>query len=337
VYSQWTSLDSKQGPATARQLEVAKFQPPASCSALVQVELRIRGELCGILRVENRDPVAGCVNFFSLGPLGIIVSPGPGQGLDFLNDLLPPLVLKEDLAPVGLGPWDGRLDFDGTSGMTVAVGPVEDELCVRITDPARLAAFVDDGIGPGLLYFDHEAIDSSSTMGCAPQTFKSDPFGGVEIDVVYRYCTSEPPVTPPVEARVCSDGAVDIDVLAGVTDPEGVLDCESLAITVPPLHGTAEIVGCSGSGASCPGCIVRYTPSPGYAGGDAFGYRVSDASGLSCSSDGEVTVDVCRTTAADDGANVCRGGSVAIPVTGNHSSGKAFRAYQARRRVLRCG
>jgi hypothetical protein len=323
VFSEWDSAPPAGNP-TAPQLSVSKFQPPDACYQLVQAEIRLRATLCGVLRVENRDPINGCTNIFTLGPFLVGITPAPGQGLDFLTSVIPNPVFNEFLTPTPntLGPYDGNTDFGGPSGVSIGAGPLVSDRCFRITDPAQLAAFINTGVGPSNLLFNHSASDMSSSSGCAPQTFKSDPFAGVEIEVTYRYCLTSPPVTNPDSARVCTGGSVDINVLANDSDPEGNLDCASLAVNIPPANGTAVVMGCTGTGASCAGCFIRYTPTPGFAGADGFSYSISDASGLECSTKGQVTVDVCSTTANDDtGFRVCRGGApISIPVTVNDST-----------------
>lgn len=188
-FSQWIS----SGPSpSAPQLQILKFQPPAGCAAeLVQAELHVRATMCGVLRIENRDPTNACVAEVLTLESFIDVDPVAGQGIDFLGTLLPGLPLSFTQI-VSLAQFDGTIDFMGPSGTAVVASEVQDELCVRITDPMQLAAFVDTGMGPSFLFFDHLADDNSTATGCAPVTFKSDPFSGVEIDVTYTYCVSAP-------------------------------------------------------------------------------------------------------------------------------------------------
>jgi hypothetical protein len=107
--SDWTSLP----PATpgTPQLQLLKFQPPEAGATLVQAEVRMRATLCGVLRVENRDPLNLCQALLSL-QTQIDLTPAPGQGLDAL--VLPSLAVSDDQV-VTLGPFDGTLDYQHTT------------------------------------------------------------------------------------------------------------------------------------------------------------------------------------------------------------------------------
>jgi hypothetical protein len=75
--------------------------------------------------------------------------------------------------------------------------------------------------------------------------------------------------------------AVDIDVLVNDTDVDGgVLTVTTASL---PARGTASISG---------GGTIRYIPSPGYFGTDAFTYTITDGQGGSASA--TVTIDVSR-------------------------------------------
>lgn len=195
INSEWSSLP---GPNAVAPLQVLKFQPPVRGASLVQAELHLRGTMCGVLRLENRDPINLCQASMMLAAQ-LSLAPVPGQGLDSL--VLPPLTV-EDNQVVTLGPFDGTVDFQHTpppatnpsgfpSGTVHVSSTIVEERCVRITDPVQLAAFVDGDPGDSFVLFDHTAIDASSVNGCAPLTFKSDPFAGIEVDIVYTYCVPQ--------------------------------------------------------------------------------------------------------------------------------------------------
>jgi probable HAF family extracellular repeat protein len=91
-----------------------------------------------------------------------------------------------------------------------------------------------------------------------------------------------PPTASDDEAQTTEGTAVIIDVLANDTDANG----DALAITevTDPTHGTAAVIDNA----------VRYTPSDGYTGEDAFTYIVSDGNGGA--DEGAVAVTVQATT-----------------------------------------
>ncbi len=68
------------------------------------------------------------------------------------------------------------------------------------------------------------------------------------------------------------DEAVDINVAMNDSDPDGMIDRNSIVITRAPLRGTAVVVG---------GGIVRFLPEPGFVGVDSFQYTISDTIGRS--------------------------------------------------------
>jgi hypothetical protein len=118
-------------------------------------------------------------------------------------------------------------------------------------------------------------------------------------------------------ASVCTGSFVNIPVLANDTTSCGVLDCASLSISTQPAHGTAQIVGCTGTGA-CASCVVKYTPTAGYTGPDSFTYRVSNNQTPACASNpGMVNITVCGVTANNDTSTVCTNSTVNIPVLAN--------------------
>jgi hypothetical protein len=111
-------------------------------------------------------------------------------------------------------------------------------------------------------------------------------------------------------AALCSGTSATIPVTANDSTTCGAISCATLAITSPPQHGTAQVQGCD----------VLYTPAAGYSGPDSFAYTVCNDQVPSCCDSGTVSLDVCATDAADDGATVCAGSSTTIAVTANDST-----------------
>ncbi|MCC6622560.1 MAG: tandem-95 repeat protein, partial [Deltaproteobacteria bacterium] len=119
----------------------------------------------------------------------------------------------------------------------------------------------------------------------------------------------DPPTALDDHVTTPAGAAVVIDVLANDADPDGG-PLTLARIDFAPLHGTAVILE---SGA------VRYTPTPGTTGADAFVYEVCDADGL-CD-EGQVTIDVGGANrgpaAIDDVATVFAGQAVVIDALAN--------------------
>ena len=338
--SQWTSNSFPAVPAPpnpVRDLEVPKFAPDnigTQCSELIQADFTITYTLCGALRVENRDPINPETGAMQLSSVLTLDTPYCLDGAtqvpipSFPVPVVPPkqAVVSFLPAPDGIGPldvFDGNEDFDGPSGFTQIVPPIVQSACVRITDRATLDALTDmtdDGI-TDKIFIPHQSNDTSQFIGGSPITFKSDPFAGVQVDVRYVFCTNQRPVCQDDSFRVCRDSMNNsFNVLANDSDPEGELDCSTLTITTPPVNGTAMVVGCSGVGASCPGCRVEYTPNPGFAGADSFEYSITDASGCPASDSCMVSIEVCETIANDDAAVTCRNESVTFDVGANDTT-----------------
>lgn len=88
--------------------------------------------------------------------------------------------------------------------------------------------------------------------------------------VVAAVSRAQTPVALDDTVRTNPGTAIEIDVLANDSDPQGDIDSASVTIVTPPTLGNAQ----SGS---LPGWIL-YTPSPGQRGRDSLQYTVSDTS-----------------------------------------------------------
>jgi PKD repeat protein/type 1 glutamine amidotransferase len=101
---------------------------------------------------------------------------------------------------------------------------------------------------------------------------------------------NRPPVADDDTATTSAGSAVNIDVLAGDTDPDSdILTVESVT---PPGDGTATI-NANGT--------VRYTPDAGFVGTDTFDYTVTDGNGGSDTGTVTVTVtEACDLETPDD-------------------------------------
>ena len=87
--------------------------------------------------------------------------------------------------------------------------------------------------------------------------------------------TVDPVADPPVAVNdvvtTDEDVAIDIDVLANDTDPDGDIDPTTVTITAQPDHGSVSVDPVTG--------VVTYTPDQDYNGPDSFAYTVDDATG----------------------------------------------------------
>lgn len=77
-----------------------------------------------------------------------------------------------------------------------------------------------------------------------------------------------PPLAVDDFSTTNEDVAVDIDILANDTDPEGNLDPTSVTITVLPANGIVSVNPATG--------VVTYTPNENFNGTDTFEYEVCD-------------------------------------------------------------
>jgi hypothetical protein len=109
--------------------------------------------------------------------------------------------------------------------------------------------------------------------------------------------------------RVCEGGApLSIPVTVNDSTTCGALDCTSITITSPPAQGSVVRNGCN----------LVYTPPASFTGLVSFNYRICNNTTPACCDEATVTVEVCSTTARNDGRlRVCRGDSLNIDVTAN--------------------
>ncbi|GAA4594007.1 putative repeat protein (TIGR01451 family) [Actinoplanes octamycinicus] len=101
-----------------------------------------------------------------------------------------------------------------------------------------------------------------------------------------------------------------IAVLGNDDDPDGITAALTVAISTPPLHGSAIVLA---------GGTVAYTPAAGWAGDDPFTYTITDVWGGSDSAVVTVRTPNAGPVALDDAAAVDTGGTVTVPVTANDS------------------
>ncbi|MFN2207070.1 MAG: Ig-like domain-containing protein, partial [Candidatus Promineifilaceae bacterium] len=88
-----------------------------------------------------------------------------------------------------------------------------------------------------------------------------------------EYVNQPPDAVDDLGVTTMEDTAVNIDVAANDSDPDGNLDPSSVTVSSVPTHGTALPL------AGQPGYIT-YTPAADYNGADSFQYQICDSEGL---------------------------------------------------------
>jgi len=78
---------------------------------------------------------------------------------------------------------------------------------------------------------------------------------------------NDPPVAVDDNATTNEDTPVNISILNNDSDPDGLIDPATVAITVNPVHGTVVVN---------PNGTITYTPNADYYGNDTLRYRVCD-------------------------------------------------------------
>lgn len=119
--------------------------------------------------------------------------------------------------------------------------------------------------------------------------------------------TNEPPIVGDLDAETLRNQPVEIDVLAGASDPDG--DPLNIASFTQPGNGTVTQTGNA----------LRYQPSNEFVGSDSFTFTISDGRGGEAT--GSVVVDVefvNRSPVANpDGATTAAGEPVTVDVLAN--------------------
>ncbi len=201
---------------------------------------------------------------------------------------------------------------------------VEIDVVANDTDP-------DGDLDPSSVTVTGAATNGSAVPGPTAGSVTYTPNGGfVGTDTfVYQVCdstaptplcdtatvtvgvTGAPPVANDDTASTDEDAAVEIDVVANDTDPDGDLDPSSVTVTGPASNGSAVPGPTAGS--------VTYTPDPDFNGSDSFTYQVCDLS-TSCDT-ATVTVTVNpigdAPVANDDSASTSEDTAVEIDVVAN--------------------
>jgi len=156
-------------------------------------------------------------------------------------------------------------------------------------------------VGEVVRYVPNDGFNGTDTF-----TYTVRDAGGAEASAeVTVIVTNDAPIAQPDSAETVPGVAVQIDVLANDSDPNG--DALELVAVTAASGGSTSIVGDA----------VLYEPNAGFSGADTFNYTVRDTGGAEAT--GEVTVLVSNQppVAADDSAQATVGQSVDIDVLAN--------------------
>jgi hypothetical protein len=150
--------------------------------------------------------------------------------------------------------------------------------------PATGSVTVNDGSGTGADTLTYVPADGFTGTDSFSYTV-SDGNGGTAEASVAVTVESRPPVAQADSAETTAGTAVEIDVLANDSDPEG--DPLSLTgLADGPAHGSVTVNDGGGSGPD----TLTYTPDAGFTGSDSFRYTVRDGNGGTAEADVEVSV-----------------------------------------------
>ena len=148
-------------------------------------------------------------------------------------------------------------------------------------------------------------------------TFPPSPTPTPSLSVPPLSIANQPPIAAGDSAIANAGSAIDIDVLANDSDPDG--DPLTLSIFKTSDNGKAE-VSHNGTPDNPKDDFITYTPNPNFSGPDVFVYQISDGKGGTAVTKVEVTVDPNRSPiASGDAATVNAGSAIDINVLANDS------------------
>ncbi|MFG0333067.1 MAG: Ig-like domain-containing protein, partial [Maioricimonas sp. JB049] len=176
------------------------------------------------------------------------------SGVNDAPQLLPD---NPDVQPTGstiLRPLDNDSDIDGTLDVST----------LEITLDPAFGSVTLPGDGT-IIYTPYAGFRGTDTLR---YTVK-DNLGAAGPETLISIRANAAPVAADDRGGTFQNEAVDIDVLANDSDPDGddTLNPDSIVIVRQPTSGTAFALG---------GGLVRYVPAEGFNGNDSFTYTVSD-------------------------------------------------------------
>jgi hypothetical protein len=231
------------------------------------------------------------------GCISIGVADLNGDGLpDLIFGCAPPL---PNATPAPANPAVGAIYLNnGTASPFSGVAPVD----IPATSQSSYARGVDAGVlvkdhAPDVLIVD-AAVISGGQSGAAA-------YAPTNLD--------QNPLAQNDTAVVATNKSIQINVLANDTAAPGdTLDATSVAITIAPAHGTANVDSTTGA--------INYQPASDYSGADSFQYTVRDNFGaLSNAATVSVAVQPAP-VAANDTGTVHANSNIVIAVLANDTS-----------------
>lgn len=160
-----------------KQISLPKFD--SSLGDLESVLFELSGNVQGSVELENRDAQAALVT----GNLAAEI------GLKRPDDSLLLVALPTASVEQKLNKYDGKLDFDGTSGVTLTDISNTKKESKSLTIPDNFTPFIGDGSFNLLV----EAIGNSTATGAGNLLAGFETYAGATVAVSYTYAKKEEP------------------------------------------------------------------------------------------------------------------------------------------------
>lgn len=160
-----------------KQISLPKFD--SSLGDLESVLFELSGNVQGSVELENRDAQAALVT----GNLAAEI------GLKRPDDSLLLVALPTASVEQKLNKYDGKLDFDGTSGVTLTDISNTKKESKSLTIPDNFTPFIGDGSFNLLI----EAIGNSTATGAGNLLAGFETYAGATVAVSYTYAKKEEP------------------------------------------------------------------------------------------------------------------------------------------------
>lgn len=160
-----------------KQISLPQFD--SSLGDLESVLFELSGNVQGSVELENRDAQAALVT----GNLAAEI------GLKRPDDSLLLVALPTASVEQKLNKYDGKLDFDGTSGVTLTDISNTKKESKSLTIPDNFTPFIGDGSFNLLI----EAIGNSTATGAGNLLAGFETYAGATVAVSYTYAKKEEP------------------------------------------------------------------------------------------------------------------------------------------------